>query len=142
MIGDIEIRGLGVIDHADLQLGAGFTAITGETGAGKTMIVTALGLLLGGRAKPGTVRAGAAKAIVDGRWIVPADGDVAASVSEAGGDVETFGITEAGVELGELLVTRQISGTDGRSRAWLGGTGVPAATLVDLGEQLVVVHGQ
>ncbi|GGA54311.1 DNA repair protein RecN [Pseudoclavibacter endophyticus] len=142
MIGDIEIRGLGVIDHAELPLGEGFTAITGETGAGKTMIVTALGLLLGGRAKPGTVRTGAPKAVVEGRWIVPADGEVAGAVADAGGAIETFGITEDALELGELLVTRQISATDGRSRAWLGGTSVPAATLADLGEQLVVVHGQ
>lgn len=142
MIGDIEIRGLGVIEHAELPLGEGFTAITGETGAGKTMIVTALGLLLGGRSQPGTVREGAAKAIVEGRWIVPADGEVARAVDESGGDIETFGITADALELGELLVSRQISGTDGRSRAWLGGRAVPASALVELGDQLVVVHGQ
>lgn len=143
MIGDIEIRGLGVIEHAELPLGPGFTAITGETGAGKTMIVTALGLLLGGRAQSGTVRAGAPKAVIDGRWIVPASGEVAWAVDAAGGDVEPFGGADGDAPaLAELLVSRQISGTDGRSRAWLGGTTAPASALAELGEQLVVVHGQ
>ncbi|KAB1653282.1 DNA repair protein RecN [Pseudoclavibacter chungangensis] len=138
MIGDIEIRGLGVIDEAALPLGAGFTAITGETGAGKTMIVTALGLLLGGRAPAGAVRNGAPKAVVEGRWLVDPAGDVAALVADAGGDVEPVGDGSTA----ELLVTRQISGTDGRSRAWLGGASVPAGQLAELGERLVVVHGQ
>ena len=143
MIGDIEIRGLGVIDHAELPLGEGFTAITGETGAGKTMIVTALGLLLGGRAQSGTVRAGAAKAVVDGRWIVPVGGATALAVDAAGGEIEPFGDAYGDVQpLAELVVTRQLSGTDGRSRAWLGGASVPASALAELGEQLVVVHGQ
>lgn len=143
MIGDIEIRGLGVIEHAELPLGPGFTAITGETGAGKTMIVTALGMLLGGRAQSGTVRRGASKAVVEGRWIVPAVGEIAGVVDEAGGELDEIGGTgNGGSGLAELLVSRQLSGGDGRSRARLGGASVPATVLAELGERLVAVHGQ
>ena len=67
MFDEIRIRGLGAIEDAELQLGPGLTVLTGETGAGKTMVVTGLGLLMGGRADPGAVRAGAGNAIVEGR---------------------------------------------------------------------------
>ena len=81
----MRLRDLGVIAEATLPIGRGFTAITGETGAGKTMVVTGLGLLLGQRADSGAVRSGAAQASVDGVWIVPEDGPVAERVREAGG---------------------------------------------------------
>ena len=87
----MRLRDLGVIAEATLPIGPGFTAITGETGAGKTMVVTGLGLLLGQRADSGAVRAGAAQASVDGVWIVPEHGAVADRVREAGGDVEPLG---------------------------------------------------
>ena len=74
MIEELGIRDLGVIADATLPLGPGFTAVTGETGAGKTMVVTALGLLLGARSDAGAVRAGQREARVDGRWIVDEDG--------------------------------------------------------------------
>ena len=70
MLEEVRITGLGVIDDAMLELSAGFTALTGETGAGKTMVVTALGLLFGGRADPARVRPGAARAAVEGRLLV------------------------------------------------------------------------
>ena len=136
MIEEIEIRDLGVIAEATLPLGAGFTAITGETGAGKTMVVTALGLLLGGRADSGTVRSGQERASVDGRWVVPEQGAVAERVREAGGDVDPFGEGRA-----ELTLGRTVS-AEGRSRAAVGGRAAPVGILSELGERLVVVHGQ
>src|ERR671911_2792258 len=99
MIEEIGIRDLGVIAHATLPLGAGFTAVTGETGAGKTMVVTSLGLLLGGRADAALVRVGAKAAVVEGRIVVPPDSPAARRAGEAGAEVEA----------GELLVSRTVS---------------------------------
>lgn len=131
MIEELGIRDLGVIAEATLPLGAGFTAVTGETGAGKTMVVTALGLLLGARADAGAVRSGAKQAWVEGRWLVPDDGAIAERVAETGGDVEG----------GELLLGRSVS-SEGRSRAVVGGRSAPVGVLGELGDELVVVHGQ
>ncbi|NYJ01499.1 DNA repair protein RecN (Recombination protein N) [Nocardioides thalensis] len=131
MIEEIRISSLGVIDSSTLELGPGLTVITGETGAGKTMVVTALGLLLGGRADSGAVRAGAKQARVEG--VVDAsdiDGLVDA-VDEAGGEVED----------GRVVLARNVS-AEGRSRAYVGGAGVPVTTLSELAEPLVAVHGQ
>lgn len=136
MIEEMRLRDLGVIAEATLPMGPGFTAITGETGAGKTMVVTGLGLLLGQRADSGAVRAGASQATVDGVWIVPEDGAVAERVREAGGDVEPIGDGRA-----ELFVGRSIS-SEGRGRASVGGRAAPAGVLADLADSLVVVHGQ
>ncbi|KIP88793.1 DNA recombination protein RecN [Microbacterium sp. MEJ108Y] len=136
MIEEMRMQGLGVIADAVLPLGAGFTAITGETGAGKTMVVTGLGLLLGQRADSGAVRAGAAQASVAGVWIVPETGDVADIVSDAGGELEP-----AGSGVAELYVSRTLS-AEGRSRASVGGRAAPAGVLSALAEELVVVHGQ
>ena len=131
MIEEISIRNLGVIGEATLPLGAGFTAITGETGAGKTMVVTALGLLLGDRSDAAAIRAGAGSAVVEGQWLVPQDGPVAERVRDAGGDVEG----------GELFLGRSVS-QEGRSRATVGGRTAPVSVLGEIGQQLVVVHGQ
>ncbi|CAN7398543.1 DNA repair protein RecN [Microbacterium sp. LMI11-1-1.1] len=136
MIEEMRMQGLGVIADAVLPLGAGFTAITGETGAGKTMVVTGLGLLLGQRADSGAVRAGAAQASVAGVWIVPETGDVADIVTDAGGELEP-----AGSGVAELYVSRTLS-AEGRSRASVGGRAAPAGVLSALAEELVVVHGQ
>src|SRR5258707_432750 len=87
MLEEVRITGLGVIDDAVLELSAGFTALTGETGAGKTMVVTALGLLFGGRADPARVRPGAARAAVEGRLLVTPE--VAREGEEAGGGART-----------------------------------------------------
>ncbi|GAB3601703.1 DNA repair protein RecN [Microbacterium tumbae] len=127
---------LGVIADAVLPLGPGFTAITGETGAGKTMVVTGLGLLLGQRADSGAVRAGAAQAAVAGVWVVPDTGAVADIVADAGGELEP---ADAGAS--ELYVSRTLS-AEGRSRASVGGRAAPAGVLSALAEELVVVHGQ
>ncbi|MWB99885.1 DNA repair protein RecN [Agromyces seonyuensis] len=131
MIEELAIRDLGVIAEATLPLGPGFTAVTGETGAGKTMVVTALGLVLGARSDAGAVRAGAAQAWVEGRWLVPGDGPVAERAAEAGGAVED----------GELLLSRSVS-AEGRSRAVVGGRSAPIGVLTELADRLVVVHGQ
>lgn len=131
MIEELSIRDLGVIKEATLPLGPGFTAVTGETGAGKTMVVTALGLLLGERADAGTVRQGQAQSWVEGRWLVSPDGAIAERVRDAGGDLDGP----------ELILGRSVS-VEGRSRAIVGGRSAPASVLGDLGGDLVVVHGQ
>jgi DNA repair protein RecN (Recombination protein N) len=128
---EIRIRGLGVIDDAVLELAPGLTVLTGETGAGKTMVVTGLGLLFGGRSDSGVVRAGVDRALVEGRLQVAAD------------DPATERALEAGAELddGVLLLARSVTG-EGRSRAYVGGRAVPASLLADLAETNLAVHGQ
>lgn len=130
MIEELRIRDLGVIVDTTLALGPGFTAITGETGAGKTMVVSALGLLMGARADAGAVRNGASQARVGG-VVRTSDPEVAEIVDELGGDVED----------GELLMGRSVS-SEGRSRANVGGASAPAGSLVRLAERLFAVHGQ
>ncbi|MER5208637.1 DNA repair protein RecN [Streptomyces sp. NPDC002825] len=128
---EMRIRSLGVIDDAVVELSPGFTAVTGETGAGKTMVVTSLGLLLGGRADPALVRIGAASAVVEGRISVPAGAPAAVRAEEAGAELDE----------GVLLVSRTVS-AEGRSRAHLGGRSVPVGLLAELADELVAVHGQ
>ena len=131
MLEEMRIRGLGVIDDAVLQLGPGLTVVTGETGAGKTMVVQGLSLLFGGRADAGRVRPGADRALVEGRLVL-APGH--AAVERAG---------DAGAELddGALLVSRSV-GSDGRSRAHVGGRSVPVGVLGELGASVMALHGQ
>ncbi|WP_165069511.1 DNA repair protein RecN [Marisediminicola senii] len=131
MIEEISIRNLGVIGEAVLPLGAGLTVLTGETGAGKTMVVTALGLLLGDRADAQAIRSGAKQAVVEGRWVIDDTGPVAERVRDAGGDIDD----------GELILGRSVS-SEGRSRAVVGGRSAPISVLTEVGQQLVVVHGQ
>ncbi|MEU8571697.1 DNA repair protein RecN [Streptomyces pathocidini] len=128
---EMRIRSLGVIDDAVVELSPGFTAVTGETGAGKTMVVTSLGLLLGGRADPALVRIGAKAAVVEGRITVPADAPAAVRAQEAGAELDD----------GALLISRTVS-AEGRSRAHLGGRSVPVGLLGELADDLVAVHGQ
>ena len=132
MLEEVRITGLGVINDALLELSPGFTALTGETGAGKTMVVTGLGLLFGGRADPARVRPGAQRASVEGRLRTDPRGKVAQQVEEAGGDLD---------EDGTLVLTRTVSG-EGRSRAFAGGRSVPVSLLTYLADNLVAVHGQ
>jgi DNA repair protein RecN (Recombination protein N) len=131
MLEEIRIRSLGVIESSTLELGPGLTVITGETGAGKTMVVTALGLLLGGRADPGAVRTGAKHARVEGVIGVTDLPDVIGAVEEAGGEVEDD----------RVVLARNIA-AEGRSRAWVGGAAVPVSALASVAEPLVAVHGQ
>ncbi|MGZ5373228.1 MAG: DNA repair protein RecN [Aeromicrobium sp.] len=127
----IRLSSLGVIEEAELQLSAGFTVITGETGAGKTMVVTALGLLRGERSDLGLVRHGAAQARVEAAVDVPAGSALEEIVTGVGGVIED----------GELLLGRLLS-AQGRSRAFVGGSGVPATVLSAVSDELVAVHGQ
>ncbi len=127
----MRIQSLGVIDDAVVALSPGFTAVTGETGAGKTMVVTSLGLLLGGRADAALVRIGHKAAVVEGRIVIADRGTVADRVQEAGADVDE----------GTLLISRTVS-AEGRSRAHVGGRSVPVGLLGDLADELVAVHGQ
>lgn len=129
---EMRIQSLGVIDDAAFELSPGFTAVTGETGAGKTMVVTSLGLLLGGRADAALVRAGAKSAVVEGRFELSADDAAARRASEAGAELDD-GTT--------LLISRTIS-AEGRSRAHAGGRFAPVGLLTELSADLVTVHGQ
>jgi DNA repair protein RecN (Recombination protein N) len=132
MLEEVRITGLGVIDDALLELSPGFTALTGETGAGKTMVVTGLGLLFGGRADPARIRPGEQRAAVEGRLRTAPDGRVARQVEEAGGELD---------EDGTLVLTRSVS-AEGRSRAFAGGRSVPVSLLTYLADDLVALHGQ
>jgi DNA repair protein RecN (Recombination protein N) len=129
VIDEIRITGLGVIDEAQVQMGPGFTVLTGETGAGKTIVLTALGLLLGGKVVASLVRGDRAQ--IEGRWRLADDAAATKRVVEIGGDLDD----------GDLIITRSVR-REGRSRASLGGVAVPVATLTQLAEDLVAVHGQ
>ena len=116
MLTELHIRNLGVIDSVTLQFGQGFTAFTGETGAGKTMIIEAINLLVGGRADAGMVRHGCDEARVDGRFIDPTTDD-------------------------EVILSRVIP-SDGRSRAYIDGAPATVGALAEVGARLVDLHGQ
>jgi DNA repair protein RecN (Recombination protein N) len=137
VIEELSIRDLGVIGEAVLPLGPGFTAVTGETGAGKTMVVSALGLLFGERADTGSIRSGAGQAWIEGRILVGRSGVVADRVREVGGDLDAAG----GDGEAEVILSRSVS-AEGRSRAVVGGRSAPISVLSELGSALVVVHGQ
>ncbi len=128
---DLRIRHLGVIEDAELALGPGLTVLTGETGAGKTMVLTALGLLMGGRADAATVRSDSDRAEVEGVLDVARLPAVVRRAVDAGADVEDD----------QLLVSRTVA-AGGRSRAVLGGRTVPTSVLAELADDLVAVHGQ
>ncbi|GGB32728.1 DNA repair protein RecN [Flexivirga endophytica] len=130
MLRELRIQGLGVIDDALLGLSPGLNVVTGETGAGKTMVVQGLGLLLGGRSDAGLVRGGADKAFVEGIVELRRDHPAVIRAREAGAEVED-----------ELILARTVSG-QGRSRAHIGGRTAPVGVLSELGELLVAVHGQ
>ena len=127
----MRIQGLGVIDDAVLPLGRGLTVVTGETGAGKTMVVQGLTLLFGGRSDAGRVRPGADRAVVEGRLVLLPGSPALDRAAEAGGELDD----------GVLLVSRSV-GADGRSRAHVGGRSVPIGVLGELAESVLAVHGQ
>jgi len=130
MLREIRIQNLGVIDDAVLELSAGLNVVTGETGAGKTMVVSGLGLLLGARADAALVRTGAKTAVVEGVVEVGPEHLASLRVIEAGGDAQDG-----------LILVRTVS-AGGRSKAHVGGRTVPVSVLGELGELLVAVHGQ
>src|SRR3954470_4580594 len=130
MLSELRVRDLATIADVTLQLGFGLNVLTGETGAGKSMLVDALALLLGERAASGSVRPGASKTVVDGAFegIDPA---TRRRIEELGLDVEE----------GRVVVRREVS-AEGRSRAWVNGSPTTAAVLSELGASLVDLHGQ
>lgn len=131
MIEQINIRDLGVISDASLNFTKGLTCITGETGAGKTMVLTALSLLLGKRSDSGLIRHGATHTSVEGCWYIPNATAALKLVEEVGGECED----------GQLFINRTVH-TDGKSKAVVGGKATPASSLNAIGEHLVAIHGQ
>jgi len=134
VLAEMRIQGLGVIADAGIELHEGLTVLTGETGAGKTMVVTGLHLLSGARADPARVRTDAARAVVEGRFtLVGAAGDTAGAVADGAG---------AERDDDDSIIAVRTVGADGRSRAHLGGRSVPAGVLSDFTAPLLAVHGQ
>jgi DNA repair protein RecN (Recombination protein N) len=131
VIDEIFIRDLGVIREARLQFSKGLTVISGETGAGKTMVLSALGLLLGERADSTAIRQGCQETYVEGRWRLSDESLVVTRVHEAGGALNED----------ELILNRSVS-IEGRSRAAVAGRAVPISLLSEISDMLVVVHGQ
>jgi DNA repair protein RecN (Recombination protein N) len=130
MLNFLQIRDYAIVDSLDLEFPGGFTCVTGETGAGKSILVDALGLLCGNRADTSAVRDGADKAELTAEFSVDPDGPAMTWLEDA--------------ELGDgdhCLLRRMIS-ESGRSRAWINGTAVTLAQLAELGELLVEIHGQ
>ena len=131
MIESLHIENLGVIERAELPLSPGLTALTGETGAGKTMVLTSLGLLLGQRAESTIVRTGAQRALVEGAFTLDPASRAASRARQAGAELDD-----------DLLIATRTVPASGRSRAHLGGRAVPSSVLTDIGPHLVSVHGQ
>jgi DNA repair protein RecN (Recombination protein N) len=126
---EISIRNLGIIDQSELELGRGLNVLTGETGAGKTMILTALSLVLGGKSDSALVRHGSDRQVASATFSVPKS--LHSNLEEVG----------AVIEDNSLIITRTVNG-DGKSKAICGGATVPAATLSALADSLIEIHGQ
>jgi DNA repair protein RecN (Recombination protein N) len=137
MLTEIRIESLGAISAAVGEFGRGLTVLTGETGTGKTMVVTGLQLLGGARADPTRVRSGADRAVVEGRFTTTDLDD--AVVAQLDAMLDTSGAERD--EDGSVIVQRSVS-RDGPSRAYLGGRSVPAKSLSDVTNELLTLHGQ
>lgn len=124
---EITIRSIGVIDQSTLELSKGLTVLSGETGAGKTMILTALNLILGGKADSALVRKGSERLVASGKFSIP--------------KAQEYLYEDALIEDGELIVTRTVA-ADGKSKASTNGVSTTASVLSSIGEHLVEVHGQ
>lgn len=133
MLLDLDIRDLAIIDHLSLGLGPGFNVITGETGAGKSIVIDAVGLLLGQRADATVVRAGAGRAVVSGTF------DPASARGRVEAILATYGVE---LEPGEVLILGREVHAAGRSLARVNGRPVPVKALADIGWLLVDIHGQ
>ena len=129
ILNEISISGIGVIDKSNLEFGPGLTVITGETGAGKTMVLTALNLVLGGKADSNLVRHGQERAVANATFTIP---------QRFADRFEESGIIS---ESGELILTRTVT-KDGKSKAVASGATVSATALQEISEELVMVHGQ
>ena len=128
-LSEITIKNLGVIESAALEFEPGLTVLTGETGAGKTMVLTALNLILGGKSDAALVRTGQERLVASGRFAVTKK--IAESASEKGADLDGD----------ELILTRNVN-SDGKSKAIAGGISIPAGTLAELATELIEIHGQ
>ena len=126
---EISIRSIGVIDNATLEIARGLTVLTGETGAGKTMILSALNLIVGGKSDSSLVRIGSERLIASARFAVATE------------LIQRFEDAGAIVEDGQIIITRSVS-SDGKSKATTSGISVPASVLSELSEHLVEVHAQ
>ena len=126
---EISIRNLGIIEQSELELGRGLNVLTGETGAGKTMILTALNLVLGGKSDSSLVRHGSERLVATAQFSITKDSKD--QLDEIGAEVEGS----------SLIVTRTVN-SDGKSKASCGGVSVPAGTLADVTEPLIEIHGQ
>ena len=126
---EISIRSLGIIDQSTLELGKGLNVLTGETGAGKTMILTALSLVLGGKSDSSLVRTGSDRLVASAQFVLPKTNQEITSIADESG---------ADISEGSLVLTRTVN-SDGKSKAVAGGTTVPAATLVNFADHLVEI---
>ncbi len=132
MLTSLSIRDVVLVDVLDLEVDEGLTVLTGETGAGKSIILDALGLALGGRGEAGLVRSGAKQAVATAVFTAPDDEDLIALIHEKGFDVTP----------GEDLILRRVLSADGRSRAYVNDQPAGVAALREIGARLVEVHGQ
>lgn len=132
MLTSLSIRDVVLVESLDLEVGEGLTVLTGETGAGKSIILDALGLALGARAEAGLVRAGAKQAAATAVFDAPTDAGLLELLSEGGFEVEAGG----------ELILRRVVGADGRSRAWINDQPAGVTALREIGQRLVEVHGQ
>ena len=130
MLSFLQIRDFAIVETLELEFSGGFTAITGETGAGKSILVDALGLLRGNRADTAAIRSGATKADLNAEFELDEDSRALAWLRDAELDNGT-----------SCLLRRLISGS-GRSRAWINGTSVTLQQLAELGDLLIEIHGQ
>ena len=135
MLTEISVENVVLIEEATLELDPGLNAVTGETGAGKTLLATALQMLLGGRARADAVRAGAERAVIEGEFVLP-EGVVERTLHDALGDLAEE------IDAEERIVLRRTLTQEGRSRCYVGGITVPVKALASLGERLVSYHGQ
>ena len=128
-LSDISIRNLGIIEQSELEFGPGLNVLTGETGAGKTMILTALALVLGGKSDSALVRHGSERLVTSATFSVTKE--LNAAIDEVGAELEDQ----------SLIISRTVN-ADGKSKAICGGVNVPAGTLSTIGESLIEIHGQ
>lgn len=134
MLSRLTIRNFAIVDHLEIEWQAGLNAITGETGAGKSILIDAVGALLGDRLSQDVVRSGAQRAMVEGVFVITDE-----AAAEIKGTLEEYGLEP---EDGALIVSRDIGGAGGRGGARVNGRGVPLSVLQEIGERLVDVHGQ
>jgi len=134
VLSQLTIRNFAIVDHLEINWQPGLNVITGETGAGKSILIDAVGALLGDRLGPEVVRSGAQRAMIEGVFTI--SDDVASHLKAA---LDEYGLEP---EDGALIVSREVAGGSGRGGARVNGRGVPLAVLQELGERLVDVHGQ